>query len=169
MHELCAQAEQQRASSQIASQETRDLGTQFEAMVTAISDARAQLKAGSDALKPMSCPGVTLRVSLAMHYTWIGELIAAAQAGRPVNVELADYHACHFGKWYYGPAQTYFGGNAGFAATEDVHKRVHVTGQALVDALRAGDTARSRTLATELEALIGEITQQLEALMRLIP
>ncbi|MHB9050884.1 MAG: CZB domain-containing protein, partial [Thiomonas delicata] len=107
--------------------------------------------------------------SLAMHYAWIGDLLAAAQTHQAVDLDLSDDRACYFGKWYYGPAQGYFGSNAGFSSTEGVHKKVHQTGQALVEALRRGDLPRTGQLASELEALSGAITERIEALMALVP
>ena len=84
-------------------------------------------------------------------------------------MDLSNYRACYFGKWYYGAAQGYFGSDAGFANTESVHKNVHVTGQALVEALRGDDLPRIQSLARELEAQSDTITERLEALMAMLP
>ncbi len=169
MQQLAADAQAQRNSGQAASDAMHRLSDQFDTMFDTVSEARAQLKSGAAQLGAFACPGVTLRVSLAMHYAWIGDVLAAAQAGRSIDLDLSNYRACYFGKWYYGAAQNYFGSDAGFVQTESVHKQVHVTGQALVEALRAGNNERIRQLSTELEALSSTITDRLEALMALVP
>ncbi len=169
MQQLASDAHAQRSSGQAASDAMHRLSEQFNAMFATVSEARAQLKSGATHMGAFACPGVTLRVSLAMHYAWIGDLQAAAQSGRSIDLDLSNYRACHFGKWYYGAAQSYFGSDAGFAQTEGVHKQVHVTGQALVEALRAGDVARIGQLSAELEKLSASITDRLEALMALVP
>jgi methyl-accepting chemotaxis protein len=169
MQQLTADAQAQKETGQTSSSTLKLMASQFDAMFATVGNARAQLKSGAAQVGAFQSPGVALRISLAMHYAWIGDLLAAAQTGRAVDLDLSNYRACYFGKWYYGAAQGYFGSNAGFANTEGVHKNVHVTGQALVEALRAGDLPRIEKLATELEGLSDAITERIEALMALVP
>lgn len=169
MEKLVADAHDQQQSGELASQTLQTLADQFEAMFEAVGQARIQLKQGAAEMGKFSSPGVALRISLAMHDAWIGDLLAAAQTGKTVDLDLSNDRACYFGKWYYGPAQSYFGSNAGFGAAEGAHKNVHTTGQALVEALRAGDLPRIEKLAAELELASNAITERVEALMALVP
>ena len=166
---LVADAEAQQTRGSEASRTLQDLARQFHLILESTGEARGHLKRGASQIGADTSPGVALRISLAMHYAWIGDLLAAAQTHQAVDLDLSDDRACYFGKWYYGPAQGYFGSNAGFSSTEGVHKKVHQTGQALVEALRRGDLSRTGQLASELEALSGAITERIEALMALVP
>ena len=168
MHQLAGDAQAQRASGQTASDTLAHLAEQFATMFETVGQAREQLKAGAARVGAVQSPGVALRISLAMHYAWIGDLLAAAQTGRQVDMDLSNYRACYFGQWYYGPAQGYFGSDAGFANTESIHKSVHFTGQDLVDALRKGDSSLIHELAARLEVLSDEMTERLDALMNLL-
>lgn len=166
---LVADAEAQQTRGSQASRTLQDLVRQFHLILGSTREARGHLKRGASQIGADTSPGVALRISLAMHDAWIGDLLAAAQTHQAVDLDLPDDRACYFGKWYYGPAQGYFGSNAGFSSTEGVHKKVHQTGQALVEALRCGDLPRTGQLASELEALSGAITERIEALMALVP
>ena len=166
---LVADAEAQQTRGSQASRTLQDLAGQFHLILQSTREARGHLKRGASQIGADTSPGVALRVSLAMHDAWIGDLLAAAQTHQAVDLDLSDDRACYFGKWYYGPAQGYFGSNTGFSSTEGVHRQVHRTGQALVEALRSGDPARTGELARELEALSGDITERIEALMALVP
>jgi len=137
--------------------------------VALVRAAREQLKAGVNAVSSWPDTAVTLRVSLAMHYQWIGQLLAAAQTQRQVDMDVSDFHACFFGKWYFGAGARDFGTNADFAAIDPVHQQVHRTGHALVQAIAAGDDTRTAELAQTLQQLSDTITQRIEALMRQIP
>jgi methyl-accepting chemotaxis protein len=169
MQQLAADAQAQRSSGQAASDALQQLSSQFEAMFATVGQARAELKEGASRIGAFTCPGIALRISLAMHYAWIGDLLAAAQNGRAIDLDVSNYRSCFFGKWYYGPAQSYFGSDAGFTGAEAVHKNVHVTGQALVEALRAGDVARIKQLSSELEGLSDTITERVESLIQQLP
>ena len=166
---LVADAQAQQERGEQASHALQTLAKRFEHVLQPVVQAKNQLRQGASQIGAYASPDVTLRLSLAMHYAWIGDLLAAAQTGKSVDMDLSNDRACYFGKWYFGPAQVYFGSNAGFISTEGVHKKVHTTGQALVEALRAGDLPRTRQLAGELEALSGSITERIEALMALVP
>ncbi|RPE70534.1 methyl-accepting chemotaxis protein [Tibeticola sediminis] len=168
MAEIVAHAQTQARSAAEAQTMLGGLEAQFGSLLQTVNDARADLKTGAAAIGAFGAPDLALRVSLAMHYAWIGELLAAAQSGRVVDMDVSNFRACYFGKWYYGPAQHYFGSHAGFTTTESVHQRVHRIGQSLVEALRAGDAGRITSLAAELEAASDAITEQLESLMRAV-
>ncbi|MGE0072769.1 MAG: methyl-accepting chemotaxis protein [Thiomonas sp.] len=169
MRQLVSDAEQQRHDAEKAAALLRVLVERFEAMTALVRAAREQLKAGVNAVSSWPDTAVTLRVSLAMHYQWIGQLLAAAQTQRQVDMDVSDFHACFFGKWYFGAGARDFGTNADFAAIDPVHQQVHRTGHALVQAIAAGDDTRTAELAQTLQQLSDTITQRIEALMRQIP
>ncbi|MDE2305243.1 MAG: CZB domain-containing protein [Gammaproteobacteria bacterium] len=165
MRQLVEDADAQQKSGERASENLQLLAGQFEAMFKTVGTARVQLKQGAGEIGKFDSPAVALRISLAMHYAWIGDLLSAAQSGKAVDLDVSNFRACYFGKWYYGPARVCFGEHEGFEATENVHKDVHSTGQALVEALRRGDLAQITKLAGELEHSSNHITERLEALM----
>jgi methyl-accepting chemotaxis protein len=169
MRQLVSDADRQRADAAQSAELLQTLAQRFGAMTSSIRNARDQLKAGVAAVSTWPDTAVLLRVSLAMHYQWIGQLLAAAQTQQKVDMDVSNFRGCFFGKWYFGAGAAYFGSDAGFAAVDPVHQDVHRTGQALVEAIRAGDAARISELAARLEQLSNTITQKLEALMRQIP
>jgi len=169
MRQLVSDAEQQRHDAEKAAALLRVLVERFESMMGLVRAAREQLKTGVSAVSVWPDTAVTLRVSLAMHYQWIGQLLAAAQTQRKVDMDVSDFHACFFGKWYFGAGARDFGGNADFAAIDPVHQQVHRTGHALVQAIASGDATRTAELAQTLQQLSDTITQRIEALMRQIP
>ena len=63
-------------------------------------------------------------------------------------MDVSNFHGCFFGKWYFGAGAGYFGSDAGFVGVDSVHQDVHRTGQALVEAIRTDNTARTTELAT---------------------
>ncbi len=168
MRQLVGDADRQRGDAQRAAQLLTQLADRFEGMMQLTRTARERLKTGVTAVSSWPDMAVTLRVSLAMHYQWIGALLTAAQTGQKVDMDVSNFHGCYFGKWYFGAGAAYFGSNAGFAAIDPVHQDVHTTGQALVEALRDGDGARIDELAARLEALSERITERVEALMQQI-
>ena len=169
MQQLVRDADRQRSDAEQAAALMQVLVQRFEAMMGLIRSAREQLKNGVTAVSKWPDTAVTLRVSLAMHYQWIGQLLTAAQKQEKVDMDVSNFHGCFFGKWYFGAGAAYFGSDAGFAGVDSVHQDVHRTGQALVDAIRAEDAQRTTELAARLEQLSDTITQRLEALMRQIP
>lgn len=169
MRQLVSDADRQRADAKQASQLMHMLVERFSEMMSLLRSARDNLKNGVTDVSTWQDMAVTLRVSLAMHYQWIGALLTAAQTQQQVDMDVSNFHGCFFGKWYFGAGTVYFGSDAGFRGVDPVHQDVHTTGQALVEALRAGDTARIEDLSERLEGLSGTITERLEALMREIP
>ncbi|OIQ67353.1 Lon protease [mine drainage metagenome] len=169
MRQLTSDADRQRQDAGQAAELLQVLVQRFAATMTLIRDAREQLETGVTAVSKSSDAAVTLRVSLAMHYQWIGALLAAAQKQERVDMDVSNFHGCFFGKWYFGAGAQHFGSDAGFAGVDSVHQDVHRTGQSLVEAIRAGDAARTAELASRLEGLSDTITDRLEALMRQIP
>ncbi len=169
MRQLVSDADRQRQGAEQAAALMQVLVQRFEAMMTLIRTSREQLKTGVTAVSKWPDAAVTLRVSLAMHYQWIGQLLTAAQKQEKVDMDVSNFHGCFFGKWYFGAGAGYFGSDAGFVGVDSVHQDVHRTGQALVEAIRTDNTARTTELATRLEALSDTITDRLEALMRQIP
>ena len=167
--QLVGEADEQNARAVQAEERVRSLVQRSEAMTVLLDQARERLAAGVAAAAASADFAVTLRVSLAMHDQWIGTLLAAAQNGEKVDLDVADFRGCFFGKWYFGPGSRYFGSDAGFAGIGPVHQDVHRTGQALVDAIRAGDAARTAELAARLEGLSAAITDRIGALMPLVP
>ena len=169
MQQLVSDADRQRLDAEQAAELMQVLVQRFEAMMELIRTSREQLKTGVTAVSKWPDAAVTLRVSLAMHYQWIGQLLTAAQKQEKVDMDVSNFHGCFFGKWYFGAGASYFGSDAGFAGVDSVHQDVHRTGQALVDAIRTDKTEQVTELAARLEGLSDTITQQLEALMRQIP
>lgn len=169
MRQLVSDADRQRLDAEQAAALMQALVQRFEAMMGLIRTAREQLKTGVTAVSKWPDTAITLRVSLAMHYQWIGQLLAAAQKQEKIDMDVSNFHGCFFGKWYFGAGASYFGSDAGFVAVDSVHQDVHRTGQALVEAIRADDAPRITELAARLEGLSDTITQRLEALMRQIP
>ena len=169
MRQLVSDADRQRLDAEQAAELMQVLVQRFEAMMGLIRTARDQLKTGVTAVSKWPDTAVTLRVSLAMHYQWIGQLLTAAQKQEKVDMDVSNFHGCFFGKWYFGAGAAYFGSDAGFAGVDSVHQDVHRTGQALVEAIRTDNTARTTELAARLEGLSDTITGRLEALMRQIP
>jgi methyl-accepting chemotaxis protein len=169
MRQLTSDADRQRQDAGQAAELLQVLVQRFAATMTLIRDAREQLETGVTAVSKSSDAAVTLRVSLAMHYQWIGALLTAAQKQEKVDMDVSNFHGCFFGKWYFGAGAQHFGSDAGFAGVDSVHQDVHRTGQSLVEAIRAGDAARTAELASRLEGLSDTITDRLEALMRQIP
>ncbi len=168
MDGLVDDAKTQQISGEQASHTLSTLAGQFEAMFETVGHARSELKQGAKAVSGFDSPGVALRISLAMHYAWIGDLLAAAQNGKSVDLDVSDDHGCFFGKWYYKQGKSLFGEHPLFVDTEATHRQVHSVGHALVAALRDGDMPRIQILATELETLSASITQHLEGLMQLV-
>jgi len=169
MRQLVSDADRQRLDAEQAAELMQVLVQRFEAMMGLIRTARDQLKTGVTAVSKWPDTAVTLRVSLAMHYQWIGQLLTAAQKQEKVDMDVSNFHGCFFGKWYFGAGAAYFGSDAGFVGVDSVHQDVHRTGQALVEAIRTDNTARTTELAARLEGLSDTITARLEALMRQIP
>jgi len=169
MRQLVSDADRQHLDAEQAAALMQVLVKRFEAMMTLIRTSREQLKTGVTAVSKWLDPAVTLRVSLAMHYQWIGQLLTAAQKQEKIDMDVSNFHGCFFGKWYFGAGAGYFGSDAGFVGVDSVHQDVHRTGQALVEAIRTDNTARTTELAVRLEALSDTITDRLEALMRQIP
>jgi len=169
MSQLTAGADRQREDAQQAAALLQTLVQRFEAMMELIRNAREKLKTGVTAVSSYPDVAVTLRVSLAMHYQWIGQLLTAAQKREKIDMDVSNFHTCFFGKWYFGAGAATFGSDAGFAAIDPVHRQVHSTGAALVEALRTENLPRATELAQQLEALSDAITQRIEALMRQIP
>ncbi|MDE2255855.1 MAG: chemotaxis protein [Betaproteobacteria bacterium] len=168
MQALLHDAQAQCASGERSCNKVQALTAQAGAVAESVGRARTDLTQGASQFGALASPGVALRIALAMHYAWIGDLLCAAQTGKIVDMDLSDYRGCQFGTWYYGPAQGYFGSDAGFAATGGVHKSVHIAGQALVDALRSGEQSRIQAVGRELESLTDTITERVEALMALV-
>ncbi|WP_051848976.1 methyl-accepting chemotaxis protein [Thiomonas sp. FB-Cd] len=168
MQALVHEAQSQHAGGELVCSKVQALTAQVGAMVESVGRARTHLTQGASHIGTLASPGVALRIALAMHYAWIGDLLAAAKTGKSVDMDLPDERGCQFGKWYYGPAQGYFGSDAGFAATGSVHKSVHIAGQALLDALRSGDQSRIHAVARELAGLTDTISERVEALMALV-
>ncbi|CUA96628.1 Methyl-accepting chemotaxis protein [Thiomonas bhubaneswarensis] len=169
MRQLVSDADRQRLDAEQSAALMKVLVGRFEAMMQLIRASREQLKTGVTAVSKWPDTAVTLRVSLAMHYQWIGQLLTAAQKQEKVDMDVSNFHGCFFGKWYFGAGAAYFGSDAGFADVNSVHQDVHRTGQALVEAIRTDNTARTTELAARLEDLSNTITERLEALMRQIP
>ena len=169
MDELVTDARNQQSGSSEASNTLDNLAGRFTAMFETVGEARMLLKGGATAIGRYPAPALALRVSLAMHYAWIGDLLAAAQTGRSIELDIADDHACYFGKWYYGAGRGVFGDDQAYAATETIHHAVHTTGHALVQALRNGDAPAIHSLGTELARLSDTITGQIETLMARLP
>ena len=169
IQQLVGIADAQQTHAVQAEERIRSLVQRSDAMATLVGQAREHIAAGIAAAATSSDLAVVLRTSLAMHYQWIGALLGAAERGAAIDVDVANFRSCAFGKWYFGPGAAYFGSDAGFAGVDPVHQDVHRTGQSLVDALHAGDTARAAELATRLEALSDTITDRIEALMPLVP
>ena len=165
MCQLVDDAALQRQSGVRASESLQTLSSQFEAMFATVGEARAQLRQGAAEIGRFGSGAIALRVSLAMHYAWIGDLLSAAQTGRAVDLDVSDSRGCFFGRWYYGPAREQFAGNPSYDATEQVHREVHAIGQALVDALHRGDIAQVTQLAKRLEQASDCVTEHLEKLM----
>ncbi len=169
MEKLVADTCNEQLGEGVVSQKLQTLASQFKVMSETVGLARTQLNLGAAEIGRFNSPVVSLRISMATHDAWVGDLLAAAQTGMTVDFDLSNDRDCYFGKWYYGPAQSYFGSNAGFAAAEVVHKNLHTTGQALVDALRVGDLPRIEKRAAELELASNAITERVEALIALVP
>jgi methyl-accepting chemotaxis protein len=169
MQQLVATADAQQGHADQAEQHIRSLVDRSDAMTVLLGESRERLSAGVAVATTSPDFAVALRASLAMHYQWIGTLLGAAAQGTTIDLDVANFRSCAFGKWYFGPGADYFGSDAGFAGVDPVHRDVHRTGQALLEAIRGGDAAHIAELATRLEALSDTITDRIEALLPLVP
>lgn len=169
IQQLVGIADAQQTYAVQAEERIRSIVQRSDAMATLLGQAREHIATGIAAAATSSDMAVVLRTSLAMHYQWIGTLLGAAERGATIDLDVANFRSCAFGKWYFGPGADYFGSDAGFAGVDPVHRDVHRTGQALLEALRGGDAAHVAELAARLEALSDTITDRIEALLPLVP
>ncbi len=93
--------------------------------------------------------GLSLFLSkrLVDHAQWIYKFVSIFRDEKEENIELADYHKCKLGQWYYGEGSQIIKNYSKkaqdlFNKLEDPHRRVHVHGLQAIEELRKGNKDR---------------------------
>ena len=93
-----------------------------------------------------------IKMVKADHIRWI-EKVLDVFSGKKISMphsELINNHECRLGKWYDTKGREKYGNFKEFLKLDYIHARVHETGNALVNAVKAGRMEEADSYKTEL-------------------
>lgn len=103
------------------------------------------------------------------HHRWVAMLVYALENDQPIpHKYFADHSQCHFGEWYYGPANNRYDHIYSFHQIEPVHQRVHDIAKEMDRYIQDGKVEEARELVPELLRKRDEVIDGLRKLAQAV-